>query len=136
MGRKQTRPIGFGSPPVEHQFKPGQSGNPRGRPKRARNLKSILSEEQSERVRVTDSQGRSRRYSKLQLVIKRLLEKAAKGDVRAISKLVELNIQLFGLDPDAARSATVDKRDAEIIEQYLERRVEEEIAKRGDGVDQ
>lgn len=28
----QSREVGPGKPPVEHQFKPGQSGNPNGRP--------------------------------------------------------------------------------------------------------
>ncbi len=31
--------VGYGKPPAEHRFKPGQSGNPRGRPKGAKNKK-------------------------------------------------------------------------------------------------
>lgn len=34
--------VGFGKPPVEHQFKPGRSGNPRGRPKGAKSLMAAL----------------------------------------------------------------------------------------------
>ncbi len=30
--------VGFGRPPKQHQFKPGQSGNPRGRPPKPRYL--------------------------------------------------------------------------------------------------
>lgn len=31
--KDNTGKVGYGKPPVEHQFKPGQSGNPGGRPK-------------------------------------------------------------------------------------------------------
>jgi hypothetical protein len=31
-----TETVGYRRPPKEHQFKPGQSGNPKGRPKRQR----------------------------------------------------------------------------------------------------
>ena len=33
--------IGYGRPPTSSQFQPGQSGNPKGRPKGARNTTSM-----------------------------------------------------------------------------------------------
>ena len=35
-------PVGYGNPPKQHQFKKGQSGNPRGRPKKKRKQRSVL----------------------------------------------------------------------------------------------
>ncbi|RED18871.1 DUF5681 domain-containing protein [Parasphingopyxis lamellibrachiae] len=128
--KKRRRPVGYGNPPVEHQFGPGQSGNPGGRPPGAKSLKTVLAEEQSQRVSATDSQGKTRSYSKLQLVVKRLIEKAAKGDVRAIAKLIELNIQVFGIEDGTERKAHADRRDGDIIEDYLQRRINEELARR------
>jgi Family of unknown function (DUF5681) len=34
----------YGRPPIEHRFKPGQRGNPRGRPKGRKNEATILHE--------------------------------------------------------------------------------------------
>jgi hypothetical protein len=32
--RQSTYDVGYGKPPADTSFKPGQSGNPKGRPKR------------------------------------------------------------------------------------------------------
>lgn len=40
--RKANYDIGYGKPPKEHQFKPGQSGNPKGRPKKPKTIKEAL----------------------------------------------------------------------------------------------
>jgi hypothetical protein len=45
--RKKRRPsgdyeVGYGKPPKHTRFKPGQSGNPKGRPKASKDFRSLL----------------------------------------------------------------------------------------------
>ena len=46
-GKDPTIPyeVGYGRPPIESRFQPGQSGNPKGRRKRQRNLKTVVQED-------------------------------------------------------------------------------------------
>lgn len=93
--------VGYGTPPKKSgQFQKGKSGNPCGRPKGERGLKTDLKAELSERVTITEN-GRTNKLTKQQLTAK-----AVKGDVRAISKLAELAISLLGREdetPDLQR---------------------------------
>ena len=46
----KIKPTGYKMPPVEHQFKPGESGNPGGRPKKLPNMKDELYDAVSEPI--------------------------------------------------------------------------------------
>ena len=113
--------VGYKRPPRKHRFKPGHSGNPRGRTKGAKGLKTILKKELSGRVRITEN-GKTRTISKMELLIKRLVEKGGKGDFKSLAKLLDLGTIVFGMD-DEDQSATVLTREEQaIIDEAAKRR--------------
>lgn len=91
--------VGHGKPPVETRFRPGQSGNPRGRPRGSRNrkppalneerLKDIILEEAYRTVRITDA-NRQVSIPMAQAVVRSLAVNAAKGNQRAQRLFTEL----------------------------------------------
>ena len=81
--------VGYRRPPIGTRFRPGQSGNPRGRPKGARNLSTVIAAALGERVAVTEN-GRRRRITKLEAAIKQLVNRAASGEARATQLLLAL----------------------------------------------
>lgn len=81
--------VGYGKPPEATRFKPGQSGNPRGRPQGSLNVATVLARTLREQLVVTED-GRRKRISKLEAAVKQLTNKAATGDARAIHLLLGL----------------------------------------------
>lgn len=90
---RQDYDVGYGKPPKEHQFKPGQSGNKNGRPKNSKNVSTIVRNEIEELVVVKEN-GKARKIPKLQAIIKLASEKALRGDARATKMLVDLWMKL------------------------------------------
>ncbi len=80
--------VGYGRPPQAAQFKPGQSGNPKGRPKGAKNLVTLFREELERPVPVTQN-GRTRMMSKARVAVIQQVDKAAKGDAKAFAALMK-----------------------------------------------
>ena len=79
--------VGYSKPPSNTRFKPGQSGNPTGRPRGARNFGTAIEDELRARVTVTEN-GRRKRVTKREVIAKRLVNCAAEGDLRAIPLLL------------------------------------------------
>src|SRR5438270_1490907 len=87
MANKGLFEVGFGKPPRSTRFKPGQSGNPNGRPRGAKNFATAIEQELVTRITVTEN-GRRRRVSKREVIAKHLVNKAASGDLKAIPLLL------------------------------------------------
>jgi hypothetical protein len=117
---KTNYEIGYGKPPKHTRFKPGQSGNPRGRPNGTRNLKTDLAEELAQRIAINEG-GRRLAVSKQRGMLKQLMAKALKGDVRAANTVIGLVERLLESRTDADGSAAITAQDEAIVADFLRR---------------
>jgi hypothetical protein len=87
--------VGYGKPPRHTRFKKGQSGNPRGRPKGKKNMKTMLEAAlvRRETVRVN---GKMRRMTRGEYLIEDTFQKAAKGSEWHLAQFFRL-MQMAGL---------------------------------------
>ena len=108
--------VGYGRPPKHSQFKKGQSGNPRGRPRGSRNLATDLSAELGEKVTVREH-GHSRTVSKQRALIKSLTQKAMNGDVRAIAAVLALYSRVI-TEPPPDENQPVDADELQIVRRF------------------
>ena len=80
--------IGRGKPPKNSQFKPGESGNRKGRPKGSRNLATLMMQAANDSVTANIS-GKQRKISKLHATTMQLATKAAGGDPKMIGQFLD-----------------------------------------------
>lgn len=91
MSEPRDYEVGYGRPPKATRFKKGQSGNPKGRPKGALNAATLMRQIASETITAVEN-GRERRMSLLEVLLRQLARKGAKGDLKS----TELVLRLFG----------------------------------------
>ena len=85
--------VGYKKPPLDTQFRPGQSGNPGGRPRKLPTLRSDVEEE--------------------------LVGKAVAGDLRATRSLIAL-IEAAGNEETGNNSVLQDQ---ELLDAFVEREI-------------
>ena len=114
---RQPYKVGYGKPPTASQFKAGRSGNPRGRPKGADNLKSVIMRVLKEPVQIR-SGGRTRKVSTQEAAVRKLREDAFQNP-RILLRLLELAAR-FNNDPPAEQSSgAVDADEKAILDAYV-----------------
>lgn len=82
-------PVGYKKPPVHTRFQKGASGNPRGRPRDAKSLKTIVRETMTAKVPVRTAAGEMK-MSRMEAVLHKTVELAMKGNPRALAHLISL----------------------------------------------
>jgi hypothetical protein len=82
--------VGYGRPPKHSQFKPGRSGNPRGKEKGVRNIASDVKRTLGFLVKFDDRRGKPIRMSTQEYALRRLRAQVLKGDARSLDRLLGL----------------------------------------------
>lgn len=133
---KPAQKVGYGNPPVEHQFKPGQSGNPKGRPKGPGSLLKVISKHAGKKILVLES-GVEKKMTKMDVVVSAMFTKAAKGDVaaaRLLTTLIAAHAAMANEDEEAGFSqADIDvlQSEAEYQQMLLQLKQKKEGAGNG-----
>jgi hypothetical protein len=112
--------VGYGRPPLHSRFRPGQSGNPRGRRKGVRNFATDVKAALKAPVSLNEK-GKTKRVSTQEAMLLRLKEKALKGDSRALDQLIRL-AQMFNDDgpTEVSPGQNAETEDQEILDAYAE----------------
>ena len=110
------------NPSFYTRFQKGVSGNLRGRPKNSRNTATIFNEESDTRITVTEN-GKTLRVTKRELVLKGVVNKAAKGEPKAVATYLKLDERYRPADPkenlsEAAQTKFLMEEDAAILAHY------------------
>ncbi|MGO4513195.1 DUF5681 domain-containing protein [Bradyrhizobium sp. 2TAF36] len=108
--------VGYRRPPRAHQFKPGRSGNPKGRPKGRKNEATMLNELLFQKILVRE-RGRERRITLFEAMLRRFAEDSLKGNIKAASFL----LNRFGaVSPTDSRQPDFSDDDEAVLKAYVQ----------------
>lgn len=110
--------VGYKKPPKEYQFKPGQSGNSKGRPKLVQDFKSDFRDELEETITLKES-GDVKTITKQRALIKRLITNALNGHSASIKLVTSIMNSMPVKNEDIVEDLSAE--DTKILQDFLER---------------
>ena len=120
MSKKSKKPnadyeVGFGKPPKATQFKKGQSGNKKGRPKKSRNIKTVVREKLDETMTVREGNVK-KRYSRREALALRIIQGAFSNEKQLLQIVFKIDAEAD--EPEPFRMTEED--DAELTAMLAE----------------
>ena len=124
-GRAKKRPrpaadeddVGYGKPPRTHQFKPGQSGNPKGRPRGAKSEATILQDLLQHKIGLSEH-GKTRRITLHEAILRRIAEDCLKGNTKSAAFLLNRYHAMTSGEPDESGLSDDEQT---VLETYLKK---------------
>jgi Family of unknown function (DUF5681) len=113
MSDENDYKVGDKHPPKDHQWKPGHSGNPKGRPKKTGvdDIRAVMEEVLTEQVKTRDGDS-VRKISREEAIMNAELKNALTGDTRAIESLFK-RAQKCGLFSQAVAPSLIQMAEPE-----------------------
>jgi hypothetical protein len=109
--------VGYGKPPRTHQFKPGKSGNPKGRPKGAKSEETILRELLQQKISLNE-RGKARRITIHEGIFRRIIEDCLKGNTKSAAFLLNRHHAMTSGEP---MESGLSEDDEAVLEAYLQK---------------
>ncbi|TIP29646.1 MAG: hypothetical protein E5X67_06310 [Mesorhizobium sp.] len=116
--------VGYRKPPKKSRFKPGQSGNPRGRRKRVDNIGLAILAELKQPITVREN-GQEQVLTKADAIAKTIVAGALAKNARILQVLMSLVPDQFRIPENSlpAAATSVSAEEAEILERFVARRL-------------
>lgn len=121
-GRGGSDGVGYCNPPEHTRFKPGQSGNPKGRRKGRKNFKTEFLEMLNSLVKINQN-GRVKKITTLRAGIELLIANALRGDRRAMEQFLRL-AEKYDHSAEPQVTDSQSSEDDAILEAYSRRLAE------------
>ncbi len=113
--------VGYGRPPVAKRFKPGTSGNPKGRPTGAKNLRTLIREAMIASIPIQEGE-KTRRVTRLEGVVLRQIQSALRGNDKSAMAVLKMALQLgFLQDSSESGEIVLSSEDERILDELLAR---------------
>jgi len=122
--KPESKSASYRNPPEHSRFKPGQSGNPLGRPKKRKSVADELNEELNVVIPVREGT-RTIEMTKARAIARELLRLAIGGDLRAATIVVSCAGRLSNSD-EPIQETTPD--DVALIDDFVEREIRRRAA--------
>ena len=121
-GKDEPYEVGYGKPPKHTQFKPGQSGNRKGRPRGQRNFRTAVRDALQEKVTIREGD-RTRSVSRMDAIIRVTFNNALRSDAKALAAFIQLarSAGLMDEEPELSSAESISAEDEAILAGYLER---------------
>jgi hypothetical protein len=108
-------------PPRNGQFEPGQSGNPRGRPKGSRNIRTYVQLLLATKIAVVENGGKTRKIPRAEAIAIQLVNLASRGDPKGLAAVMSMTREFDGATGDGRQIALSRPEDAAVLEGMIAR---------------
>lgn len=120
--------VGYGRPPKKYQFKPGQSGNKKGRPKKSNNAMTILNKRLASNITIKEGE-RKVQISKLDALVMQTINAALKGNLKATSMIFDL-LDRKGMMDNVNMDIILPENHQEILDAFVKQKSKEKKARK------